>query len=106
MAWENVRWPDTRRDRAFYQCSECFEAVGEADKPRVLAEGHWRATTAGDGRSIGFHLSALYSPFETWAETAIEHGLVKNDPSRLQAWVNLKLGEPWEDRAAQGVTPA
>jgi phage terminase large subunit GpA-like protein len=70
----------------------------------MLAAGEWRATAPGDGRTVGFHLSALYSPFETWAEIAVEHGLVRNDPPRLQTWVNLKLGEPWEDRAAQGVT--
>ena len=29
---------------------------------------------------------------------------MKNDPSRLQTFVNLKLGEVWEDRTSQSVT--
>lgn len=72
----------------------------------MLSQGEWRATAAGDGRTAGFHLSALYSPFETWAEIAVEHGAVYRDPPRLQTWVNLKLGEPYEDRAAQIPEPA
>jgi phage terminase large subunit GpA-like protein len=106
LQWSQVRWPPGRRDLADFACEHCGEAITEADKPAMLARGEWRATAAGDGRTVGFHLSALYSPFETWAEIAVEHGLVRNDPPRLQTWVNLKLGEPWEDRAAQGVTAA
>lgn len=72
-------------------------------KPRLLAVGEWRATAEGDGRTAGFHLSALYSPWETWAEIAAEHGRVRKDPPRLQVWVNTKLGESWEDQAGDTV---
>ena len=36
--------------------------IEERDKPKMLADGEWRATAAGDGRTAGFHLPALYSP--------------------------------------------
>lgn len=48
-------------------------------------------------------VSALYSPWETWAEIAAEHGRVRKDPPRLQVWVNTKLGESWEDQAGDTV---
>ena len=64
-----------------------------------------RAET-GDGRTAGFHLSSLYSPFETWAEIAIEHGQVYRDPPRLQVWTNTKLAETWEDQAGEARVPA
>ncbi|WP_369814611.1 terminase gpA endonuclease subunit [Gemmobacter sp. LW-1] len=65
--------------------------------------GNWQATAPGDGRTRGYHLPALLSPFETWAEIAAEHGRVAADPARLKSWVNTKLGETWEEEAAQTV---
>ncbi len=75
--------------------------MNEADKPRLLAEGSWRASAPGDGRTASFAISALYSPFVTWAEIAIEHGAARGDPARMQAWQNLSLGETYEDLAAK-----
>jgi phage terminase large subunit GpA-like protein len=70
-------------------------------KPSLLASGRWRATATGVGKTAGFHLSSLYSPFETWAEIVIEHGQVHRDPARLQVWTNTKLAETWEDQAGE-----
>lgn len=106
LRWPQVRWEEDNRGGAWYQCEHCGDAIYERHKPRMLSQGEWRATAAGDGRTAGFHLSALYSPFETWAEIAVEHGAVYRDPPRLQTWVNLKLGEPFEDRTAQIPEPA
>lgn len=100
LRWPQVRWEDDHRGGAWYQCEHCGDAVYERHKPAMLAQGEWRATAAGDGRTAGFHLSALYSPFETWSEIAVEHGAVHRDPPRHQTWVNLKLGEPYENRSA------
>lgn len=104
LRWAQVRWPAGARHLAHYVCEHCAEPILERHKPGMLAAGRWEATATGAALTVGFHLSALYSPFETWSEIAVEHGLVKNDPSRLQTFVNLKLGETWEDRTAQSVT--
>jgi len=106
LTWSRVRWEFDRRAEAFYVCEHCERAIDERDKPGMLELGQWRATLEGDGRTAGFHLSALYSPFETWGEIAVEHGLVYRDPARLQTWVNLKLGDAWEDRAGLVPEPA
>lgn len=106
LRWPQVRWEAGHRGGAWYQCEHCGDPIYERQKPRMLEQGEWRASAAGDGRTAGFHLSALYSPFETWSEIAVEHGAVYRDPPRLQAWTNLKLGEPFEDRAAQIPEPA
>lgn len=103
ITWARIRWPDSRRDQAFLICESCGGIHHEHDKSALLAAGEWRPTAAGDGRTAGFHLSALYSPWETWAEIATEHGRVKSDPPRLQVWVNTKLGESWEDQAGDTV---
>ncbi|MEM1344117.1 MAG: phage terminase large subunit family protein [Pseudomonadota bacterium] len=101
ITWGRIRWPKGQRDRAHLICEACGGVHEEQDKPRLLAGGEWRATAEGDGRTAGFHLSALYSPWETWAEIAIEHGQVRHDPPRLQVWTNTKLGETWEDQAGE-----
>jgi phage terminase large subunit GpA-like protein len=103
ITWARIRWPEGRRDQAFLICESCGGIHHEHDKPRLLEQGEWRPTATGDGRTAGFHLSALYSPWETWAEIATEHGRVKSDPPRLQVWVNTKLGESWEDQAGDTV---
>lgn len=106
LKWSGVTWPDGEPSRAFYACEECGGVIDERDKPGMLAAGEWRKTAPGDGRTAGFHLSALYSPFESWAEIAVEFFAVKNDPLRLQPWTNTKLGEPFEDRDAEALDAA
>ena len=64
----------------------------------MLAAGAWQATASGDGRTAGYHLSSLYSPWVSWAEIAAEHAAAKEDPVRLKVWVNTKLAETWEER--------
>lgn len=103
LAWRHVRWPEGEPDRAFVACPSCGGVIEERDKPRLLAGGAWRATAAGDGRTAGFHISALYSPFETWAAIVREFIAAKRDPTRLKTWTNVALGETWEDAATAPV---
>lgn len=92
-----------QREAAYLICDVCGGVHHEHDKPRLLVAGEWRPTAPGDGRTAGFHLSSLYSPWETWIEIAQEHARVAKDPARLQVWVNTKLGESWEDQAGDTV---
>ncbi len=103
ITWARIRWLEGKRDAAYLICDACGGVHHEHDKPRLLAAGEWRPTAPGDGRTAGFHLSSLYSPWETWAEIAQEHARVAKDPARLQVWVNTKLGESWEDQAGDTV---
>jgi phage terminase large subunit GpA-like protein len=100
IEWKNIRWPEGRRGGAHLVCEACGGVMQDSDKARLLASGRWRATAAGDGRTASFHISALYSPFVSWGEVAIEHGVSRTDPPRMQAWQNLYLGEAYEDAAA------
>ena len=105
ITWARIHWPDKMRHEAYLICESCGGVHQEHDKPKLLERGAWRATAPGDGRTAGFHLSALYSPWETWAEIALEHGQVMRDPPRLQVWTNTKLAESWEDMAGEVVEP-
>jgi phage terminase large subunit GpA-like protein len=100
ISWEHVTWPEDRRDLAHLVCPHCGGIVEERDRHAMVAAGAWRATATGDGRTAGFHIGGLLSPFRTLAQFAIEHGQVYRDPARLKTFRNLWLGELWEDEAA------
>lgn len=85
---------------AAMRCASCGKRVVEGYKSAMLARGEWRATAKGDGKTAGFHLSALYSPlgWKSW-RTCVEDFLrAKDDPFLLKAWVNTTLGEAYEER--------
>jgi phage terminase large subunit GpA-like protein len=99
LEWENVAADGSMT------CPSCGGQIDEAHKPAMLAGGAWRATAPGDGRTAGFHLSSLYSPFEPWADLVAAHEKVRQDPTRLQVWWNTTLGRTWEDQGAQALDP-
>lgn len=81
-------------------CSSCDERIEEHHKQDMLARGTWEPTAAAsDPRTIGFHLSALYSPvgWKSWAD-CVDHFLrARQDQSQLKTWVNTVLAETWEE---------
>ncbi len=104
LKWTQVRWPGEDRSKAFYLCPHCGEGISERHKQNMVAEGCWFPMAEGDGKTASFHISALYSPFVSWSEIALEHQAAGNDPTRLQTWTNCSLGETWEDKQATYVT--
>lgn len=103
LKWKDIKWPEGKTQEAAWHCPECGTVHPEYRKPALLAHGCWRPTAPGDGKTAGFHLSSLYSPWLTWAEIAEEHLAAKGDPVRLKVWVNTKLAETWEDRDGEGM---
>lgn len=103
IEWKTIKWAKGKPEMAYCACPECGGVHEERDKPEMLRQGEWRATAKGDGRTAGFHIPALLSPFEPWSDVAWEFEQVRADPSRLKTWVNTKLGESWEERAAHSV---
>lgn len=106
LFWRDIRWPEGRTREAAWHCPHCGGAHAEHRKPSLLTRGYWQATASGDGKTAGFHLSSLYSPWLTWGEVAAEHAAAKNDPVRLKVWVNTKLAETWEERDGERMDEA
>jgi phage terminase large subunit GpA-like protein len=103
ITWSQIKWPEGKPLEAYFECSECQGHINHYQKLEMLQKGEWISQAAGDGITAGFHLPGLYSPFETWGEQALEHYKVRNDPSRLQVWVNTVLAETWEDKAGETI---
>jgi phage terminase large subunit GpA-like protein len=64
----------------------------------MLEAGSWRATATGaDPGTIGFHLSALYSPvgWLSWARIARSWEAAQGSDEAIKAFRNTVLGETW-----------
>jgi len=97
LKWANVQWQDGDPNTAFYCCPHCGSVWDDARRYSAVKKGKWIATDP--TRNVaGFHLSALYSPWTSLAQGVQDFINAKGDPMRLKAWVNLYLGETWEEQ--------
>lgn len=106
LKWSNVRYSDDkslsmrdRADTAVYVCQKCGALIHDSDKPEMLRRGKWKAVErkTENVRSAGFWMNTLYSPFVKFSDAAFEFLASKDDPEKLQNFVNSWLAEPWED---------
>jgi phage terminase large subunit GpA-like protein len=91
---------EERARTAVYICQECGCEITDKDKIKMLRKGKWqdvKKNCVGKARRVSFWLNALYSRFLTWSEIALEFLSSKDDPEKLQNFVNSWLAEPWED---------
>jgi phage terminase large subunit GpA-like protein len=96
LVWGQLKWEAGVPESAAYACAGCGVLIPEDQKGRMLASGQWVATRPG-ARVVGFHVNALYSPWARWADLVEKWEAIAGDATRMQTFVNLTLGEPWED---------
>lgn len=101
LHWANVRWQEGQPQTAEYACEHCGTLWTDAKRFQAIRYGEWRATAEGDGKTAGFHLSGLYSPWTPMEDTVRDFLAAKRDPMRLKTWVNTFLGESWEEQGEQ-----
>lgn len=81
-------------------CMACKKHIPERFKQQMLNGGQWVAEFP-ERSVVGFHINALYSPWrENWPALAQEwHEANKEqNPEKLKAFINLRLGETWEEQ--------
>jgi len=98
LKWANVRWDEAKPQTAEYMCDHCGVTWTDAKRFQAIRYGEWRATSVGDGKTAGFHLSGLYSPWTPLEDSVRDFLASKRDPMRLKTWVNTFLGETWEEQ--------
>lgn len=88
-----------RAEFAFYVCQECGCVISDAQKQQAVKKGHWEIVKQKTRfvKKVCFWINVLYSPFVRFSEIAKEFMDSKDDPERLQNFVNSWLAEPWED---------
>ena len=118
--WKRLRYETEETDvgelrvsRVYYECAVNGDGedapsgctIEESDKYDMVRRGHWQATAQSrDGRTVGFHLNALYSPWVEWSRLAQEWIDAQDDQEKMQVFVNTRLAESWElrgDRAEE-----
>ncbi len=100
LRWGNVVWnKDTPAKgdaaKAMIQCPSCHGFYSNAQKNAAVRKGRWVATAPFKGIA-GFWINEIYSPWTTVAEMATRWYAVKDDPARLQVFVNTALAECWD----------
>lgn len=88
-----------RAEFAFYVCQECGCIITDQQKQQAVRKGRWEVVRQNTKfvKSVCFWINTLYSPFVHFSEIAAKFMDSKNDPEKLQNFVNSWLAEPWED---------
>lgn len=99
IKWKRDEAGNGLPETAFYVCRVNGCIIEEADKPSMIAAGEWRAAKPFNGHA-GFHIWAGYSLHAnaSWSNIVAEWLAAKADPTARQTFINLVLGEPYEDR--------
>jgi len=90
-------------DSVHYECEKCGGAWTNDDKAWFLPRGEWRFTKpASKPRFRSYHLNALYSPvgMHSW-EAVCQEWIDIGEPQdlmRLKTFINLTLGECYQER--------
>ena len=106
LRWPQMKWEKDRPETAAYECEECKELIPHSKKRWMVDRGEWRATQPSETPGyVGFHLWAgySYSPNATWEQLVREFLEVKGNPEQLRTFVNVVLGETWEENYSSKV---
>ena len=98
LKFDRLRWDKGRPEAAEYHCEGCDRAIAEHHKTAMLEAGEWRATaTAADPGTVGYHLSALYSPIGwlSWERIVRAWEAAQGSDEAIRAFKNTILGETW-----------
>ncbi|PHR23274.1 MAG: terminase [Hoeflea sp.] len=103
IRWRDIHWPEGKPEEAHWACPSCGGIVDDRGKHTMVAKGRWRATAPSVKRHAGFRINALVSPMENaaWGVLAQEFLDAKDDPTLLQTFVNLVLGEGWREEGGE-----
>ena len=91
-------------ESVYYVCKVNGCVIHDIDKPEMVAAGEWVASKPFKGHA-GFHIWAGYSlfPNASWRNLVAEWLRVKDDPLLRQTFINLVLGEPYEDKGEKAL---
>ena len=97
LRFEQLRWDWGQPNGVHYICESCTQPIAEHHKTAMLAAGVWRATAEAPSKTVGFHLSSLYSPlgWRSWAEIAAAWEAAQGSANALKTFKNTELGETW-----------
>lgn len=113
-----LKWYDDDPNTVAYLCKHCQSLIENGDLMTIQDDGIWRCEETEietvDGiiytlngheieppESVAFYVWQIYSPFAPWKSIVRDFLKSKGDQGMLKSFVNLTLGEPWEDEGSQ-----
>lgn len=102
LDFDRMRWSERNNQAVdvFYECEACAGHIRNHHKTSMLKNGEWRATNLSPKAtdSIGFHLSALYSPvgWKSWEDCVTQYLSAQRDETKMKVFYNTVLGLPYE----------
>ncbi|UNK26229.1 phage terminase large subunit family protein [Serratia plymuthica] len=105
IKWDKDENGEGIPETAYYVCRHNGCVIHHNEKASMVKRGEWRASKPFKGHA-GFHIWAGYSlfPNAAWKYLVAEWLRVKNDPLMRQTFINLVLGEPYEDRGEKALS--
>ncbi|MBQ0956940.1 phage terminase large subunit family protein [Serratia symbiotica] len=105
IKWDKDEQGEGIPETAYYVCRHNGCVIHHNEKSSMVKRGEWRASKPFKGHA-GFHIWAGYSlyPNAAWKYLVAEWLRVKNDPLMRQTFINLVLGEPYEDRGEKSLS--
>ena len=106
LKWKQLIFKNSKGERVepYYRCVKCRTHWNEAEKRRNVARaedvkgGGWRATNKkGQVGHRSFTIWEIYSPWSTMDEIVAAFYEAKENPLKLQTFVNTVLAESWEE---------
>lgn len=102
LIFGQLKWENRKYEETYYECEHCAFHIREHHKTRMFAHGRWVATVPenANARTVGYHLSSLYSPdgWTSWAAIAEQWDKAQGDDNKLKTFVNTVLGETWKEK--------
>ena len=107
LTWPNIKWDKDKNNHhlpesAYYACPHCAGVITESFKTDMLAKGKWVATKPENNvrdKRRSYHISSLYSPWESWSSMVQKFIDAQADPHLLKTFINTALGECWDEEA-------
>ena len=98
-----MKWEKGKPETAAYLCEHCACLIEHKWLRWMDERGEWRPTAVGKPKKRGFILWAAYSysPNATWPQLVAEFLAAKDNPEKLQTWVNTVKGEPFSIQGEQ-----
>lgn len=105
IKWDKDEEGNGLPETAYYVCRHSGCVIHHNDLSVMVKRGEWRATRPFKGHA-GFHIWAGYSlfPNAAWKHLVAEWLRVKDDALMRQTFINLVLGEVYEDRGEKALS--
>ena len=98
--WERDANGEPIKGTVRYVCVRCERGIDEKHKQWMLDNGEWVHKHPERFETLGFHIWAAYSPFQSvWEQLAREWAEAQHKPEKMKAFVNLRLGQTWDEGA-------